>query len=176
MFGLGIIVGPAGGRALYSLGGYASPFLVSGAAEVTLSILSLFLFHTSNHSADSNATQVSREKESLLSDKREKNNECKSGTETANQNDGGFFKVISRPLMIMTILPHMNMSGSVAYIDVAVGPYLEKYFGIGGDFSGYYFLTFSLAFALASPLIGALIDGGHGTRVYLTFSFFAGAG
>ena len=67
------------------------------------------------------------------------------------------------------------MAGSVAYLDVAVGPYLQQHFDIGGDTAGYYFLSFSLAFILGSFLTGLVVNRGHGCRVFVVVSFVAGA-
>ncbi|XP_075248440.1 uncharacterized protein LOC142341397 [Convolutriloba macropyga] len=64
----------------------------------------------------------------------------------------------------------------MGFIEVAVGPYLDQYFQIDGKTSGYYFLVFSALYALGAPVIGSLVDRGHGGKMFASSSFLAGLG
>ena len=179
VIGIGIITGPAAGSVLYSIGGYPLPFLVSGSTEIVISAISFFILSDTNDvSVNKKAFDVKRyenweEQEFLI--RRESEQEPGKTIGTTDGNCGGFFHFISRPFLLLATLSHFVQSGSIAYIDVAVGPYLQQYFDVTGDSSGYYFLSFSLAFVLGTPCIGVLIQRGHGTRTFMAFSFLSGA-
>ncbi|XP_075257472.1 MFS-type transporter SLC18B1-like [Convolutriloba macropyga] len=83
---------------------------------------------------------------------------------------------MTRPLMIGSMLPLIVMSSSIGFIEVAVSPYLKIYFGINGDTSGYYFLLLSSMYAIGSPFFGALVDRGHGGKIYSYSPIFASFG
>ncbi len=81
-----------------------------------------------------------------------------------------------RPYVAVTLMPLLIYSSTLVYVEVAVGPFLEKHFGIDGNTSSYYFLIYFGIFTLFSMLMGSLVDRGHRGRLCFTSSFFTASG
>ena len=71
-----------------------------------------------------------------------------------------FWYFVTRPEVLLMTSPTIFTCAGWGFLDVAVGRYLEATFGVGGDTSGYYFLSNSVAYLLATPVHGWLVDRG----------------
>ena len=163
--GLGLMIGPSLGSAFYSLGGYPLPFLVSAGIELTFAVFCIIFLPTAN--------------EHMQKQKRDPDTPTPSTSEYLEATDDpgfNFIYYVTRPELILVSLPLIFTASSFGYLDVALGPYLEDKFGIGGDTSGYYFLAFSIVYGGFSPILGLLVDKGHAGRIFVACAWAGGIG
>ena len=120
--GLGSMVGPTLGSALYSFGGYTLPFIASGGAEIVIGFLAVFILPTSNE-----PNQNDRANHSQVFNP--KNEESHIGYT--------YWYYITRPQVLVLSGPLILMCSASGFLDVSIGPHLEQKFNIGGDISGY---------------------------------------
>ena len=71
-----------------------------------------------------------------------------------------FWYFVKRPEVLLMTSQTIFICAGGGFLEVAVGRYLEATFGVGGDTSGYYFLSKSVAYLLATPVYGWLVDRG----------------
>ena len=153
--GLGLMVGPSVGSALYSLGGYTTPFVVAAATQIVFAFLCILFLPgkpPKNHKPDLSQMPT-------------------LGSEhVAEEMDPPGFSFVyfsTRLTTICACLPIVFHASYMGFLDVALGPYLHDVYGVTGETSGYYFLAFSGVYALSAPLLGFLVDKGHAGRMYL---------
>ena len=172
--GLGMIVGPSVGSALYSLGGYICPFLFAASTQILFAIMCIFFLPNEaakngkkEKTAKSSPSSSSNESEDLDSEKL-----LGSADDKTEELPGyTFVYFATRPMVLGVCMPVLCHSANMGFVDVAVGPYLLDKFGVGGETSGYYFLAYSGIYASLSPIFGLLIDRGHAGRIFLISSF-----
>ena len=155
--GLGIAFGPPVGSFLYTFGGFLTPFLSLGIIQLLLTITCVFYIPNPIKNKDKKNLNLSLNKKSI------------------SEKDPGlnFFYYITRPYVLCASIPLFMQSMSFGFFEVAVGPYLEDYFCIGGSFSGYYFLPFAITYALAILTLAPLIERGYAGYIYLTSIFIS---
>ena len=162
--GLGLMIGPTIGSALYSLGGYSTPFLVAAATQILFAVMCIFFL-------PNKATELDNKQTVKTTSEHPEESDVMLDFELPGYT---FLYFATRPSLIGVSLPVLGHSASMGFIDVAIGPYLKETFGVGGDIAGYYFLAYSGFYALSAPLLGLLIDRGHAGRILL-ISCFCGA-
>ena len=155
--GLGIAFGPPIGSFLYTFGGFLTPFLSLGIFQTLLTIVCIIYIP--------NPIKIENQENLILSVNKKKISEKDPGL--------SFFFYITRPYVLCASIPLFIQSMSFGFFDVAVGPYLEDYFDIGGSRSGYYFLPFAIIYALAILTLAPLIERGHAGYIYLTSIFIS---
>ena len=83
------------------------------------------------------------------------------------QTDSNFLLFIIRPVVILSSLPHIISCCVLGFIDVAISPHLLQVFDIDGKRSGYVFFVFGFTFAIACPLVSAVVSRGFGSYEYV---------
>jgi len=170
--GLGMMIGPSVGSALYSLGGYTTPFLVAAATQICFAIMCIFFLP--NRAAENERQPAAGGASHDPNQTYDPEKPSKTNRETTELPGYTFVYFSTRPSILGVCFPTLCHAASMGFVDVAVGPYLSDKFGVGGETSGYYFLAYSGIYAILSPLLGLLIDRGYAGRIF-QISCFGGA-
>ncbi|XP_012275314.1 MFS-type transporter SLC18B1 [Orussus abietinus] len=96
-FGLGLIVGPTVGGALYQIGGYTTPFAVLGSALFLAAVMTAFVLPV--HNNDDHDTQ----------------------------NHGGFTKVLKIPGVMVAAASIIATSMSIGFLQATLEPHLRQF-------------------------------------------------
>ncbi|XP_075258021.1 MFS-type transporter SLC18B1-like isoform X2 [Convolutriloba macropyga] len=168
--GVGQMIGPSLGSALYALGGYSLPFFVCGSVELVFFVLTcIFLPNTVMESIQT-TNNINYKTLGTIE-------ENGTGSETFENSSEELMPESKRKDSEGNNLVKEEERGLKTFpLQVAVSPYLKIYFGINGDTSGYYFLLLSAMYAIGSPVFGALADKGHGGKVFAYSPVFASFG
>ena len=160
--GIGILIGPALGSLLYSLGGYQLPFTVVGSAEFLFSLVSMILM-----------ILMSR-KRSYISLGNEKDFDAEQKISHLSDFDQGSLNVtkivstncsvrafVKNTSILCASLPTLLMAVGSGCITVTLAPFLLDQFDIGSSQNGYYFLCFGATYSGGAFLIGFFGDKGY---------------
>ena len=145
-FGLGLIVGPVLGGALYQFGGYTLPFLVLGILLTTSA--SLILCYLTPHQIQSQGTDFCRKR--------------KSGTDV-NSNSHKIIETISvskfvlNPIIILDSLVILTALSLIGFNASALEPHIRR-FQLSPLMTGLIFVTIGLMYAITAPVLGKLCD------------------
>ncbi|ESO99372.1 hypothetical protein LOTGIDRAFT_113544 [Lottia gigantea] len=127
--GLGLMLGPPIGGALYELGGYGLPFWVLGSILITCGTVSLFLMPSPKGKCDWFRSNSERSVLSLL----------------------------RSPLVVVTGLAIFSASYSLGFMDPTLASHLDK-FELGSFYVGLIFLCTPGMYGLTAPLFGYIGD------------------
>ncbi|XP_078042408.1 MFS-type transporter SLC18B1 [Augochlora pura] len=96
-FGLGLIVGPTVGGALYQVGGYVTPFVVLGSALFTTAVMTIFILPVHPNSSE------------------------------ATQSTGGVTKVLKVPGVLVATSSIIATSMSIGFLQATLEPHLRQF-------------------------------------------------
>lgn len=134
-FGVGLIVGPTVGGALYEVGGYTLPFVCMGSVLLTAATVTFFLLPTSE-----------------LCD-------------TENLHSGAhMLRVLKIPAVSMAAIAIISSSISIGFIQATLEPHLRP-LGLSPLQTGLMFVLNGATYALSAPIWGKLCDRGLSPKI-----------
>ena len=148
-FGLGMIIGPTIGGALYEAGGYTLPFGVLGGLLLLQALLSNW---------------------TLPYLKEQKNN-----SEDEESQNFGLLKALSIPSVVLAIFSVFSSSIAVGALQATLEPHLSQ-FHLSPMHVGFFFMLYGGAYALVNPFWGWMADRFSPKVVILIGSFLLSLG
>lgn len=127
-FGLGLIVGPVVGGALYAMGGYYLPFVVLGSALFVTAILTLCIL-------------PKHQNEPYLQ----------------NEKSASMLTVLKIPGVFVSTLAICATSASIGFLSATLEPHLRQ-FDLGSVVLGLVFVINGGVYAATAPIFGTMID------------------
>ncbi|XP_014238865.1 MFS-type transporter SLC18B1-like [Trichogramma pretiosum] len=127
-FGLGLIVGPTVGGALYQIGGYTTPFAVLGFALFMAAVITAFVLPVKNNTE-----------------------------ETSHNMEGKYMKVLRIPGVMVASASIIATSMSIGFLQATLEPHLRK-FELSPVVLGIMFVINGGTYAVTAPAWGWLCD------------------
>ena len=131
-FGLGTMLGPTVGGALYDHGGFLCPFAVNGALMVMVGLAALLTLH---------------EDPSLDHDEDEQRNVT-------------WWEILSAPGVAISIFGLIFAGCGWAWYSASLEPFLRNKYDLTASQTGLAFMVFGLTYTIFTPVFGALTDKG----------------
>ncbi|XP_063223855.1 MFS-type transporter SLC18B1-like [Bacillus rossius redtenbacheri] len=128
-FGLGLIVGPTVGGALYELGGYTTPFAIMGSILFLSAVMTAFVL-PSHDQAD----------------------------EIAHQGTSSLLQVLRIPGVLLAAASIIVTSTSIGFLQATLEPHLRRTFNLSPVVLGVMFVVNGGTYALTAPCFGWLCD------------------
>ncbi|KAI2810768.1 hypothetical protein BLOT_001932 [Blomia tropicalis] len=142
-FGVGMILGPTLGGALYELNGFAYPFVTLGTCLLAGCFVNHFLMSPNNGPQD-------------LSD-------CSTAI---HQDEGNMTQFISNRAIIFDVLSIVTSLNYLGFNAATLEPHLRQ-FNLSPFFTGLIFITTGLTYALSTPFWGALCERGMSPKLLI---------
>ena len=169
--GIGILIGPALGSLLYSLGGYRLPFTAVGTAEFFFSIaciaLMIHYYHRKRY-ISLDISDLDAEEGQKIAPAKKIDQEDLNGMRVVSSNCS-LKAFVMNFSVVCAFLPTLMMAVGSGCITVTLAPFLLDQFGIGSSECGFYFLCFGATYSGGAFLIGYLGDKGYSFHMPLFF-------
>lgn len=132
-FGLGLIVGPTVGGALFQLGGFVLPFAVVGACLLLTAVAAMFVMPVNMSSR------------------------AEQGEESGEEEGSGLFKILLIPGVALCFLSLVMTANAIGFLSATLEPHLRP-FNLTPLQTGAMFIIYGGVYAFTAPPFGWICD------------------